>query len=217
MASNNGHMSKEIPELNEQHPKTFWTTVERPGYFGKSREEQEKEWNQKYGKSGWRIAWETPEGEILTFDDIILEYILGYVEYFRQHPDEATYLTGNFSFGYDKELITREQAFDPYALYQKPGKANQFHHVAMNIALENILHLPFQGKEPIKIRAGKPGTPVETWPAGWRWQPGLIPCVHPELIAEVDFPNRWWEKGSIEDLYQSDKVLRVIASPPKLP
>jgi len=145
----------------------------------------------------------------MNFDQIILEYVLGYAEYFRQHPEEAAYLTDNFSFGYDKEIVTRDQAFDPYALYQKRGKVNQFHHTAMNIALEQYLGIPFKGAEPIQIRAGKPGTSKEDWPLGWRWQPGLIPCVHPELITDIEIPNRWWNKGSIEDLYQSDKVLQA--------
>lgn len=186
-----------------------WVTAERPGYFGKSREEQEKAWDEKYGKGNWRLAWETPQKEALTFDGIIQEYVEGYTEYFRQHPDEAKWITENYAYAYDKEIITKEEAFDPYALYQKQGKANQFHHVALNIALEKVLDTPFKGEEPIKVRAGKPNTPVEQWPAGWKWHPGLIPCVHPEMIQDVTFDNQWWKKGSIEDLYQSDKVLQI--------
>ncbi len=190
-------------------PKVTWTTVDRPGYFGKGREEQEKLCNEKYGKDNWRLAWQTPQGTVLTYDGVIQEYIEGYTEYFRQHLDEAKYLTDNYSFAYDKEIITKEEAFDPYALYQKPGKANQFHHVALNIALEKVLDMPFTGKEAIKVRAGKPNTPIEEWPVGWKWHPGRIPCIHPEEIYNGEFPNQWWEKGSIEDFYQSNKVLQI--------
>lgn len=201
-------MSKERSD-KEDTSKINWTTIDKPCYFGKSREEQEKVWDEKYGKGNWRLAWETPQDTVLTFDGIIQEYIEGYVEYFRQHPNEAKLITDNYSYAYDKEIVTKKEAFNPHALYQKPGKANQFHHAALNITLEKVLEIPFKGKEPIKVRAGKPGTPVEEWPSGWKWHPGRIPCVHPEMINNMTCPNQWWEKGSIEDLYQSDKVLQI--------
>lgn len=202
-------MNKKEVISEENISKEKWVTIGSPGYFGKSREEQVKNWNDKYGEGKWRIAWETPQGNVLTYEDIIKEYIEGYAEYFRQHPEEAKFLTDNYSFAYDKEMITKEDAFDPYALYQKPGKVNQFHHVALNISLEKVIGIPFKGSEPIKVRAGKPETPIEQWPDGWKWHPGLIQCIHPELIKDVDFPNQWWGKGSIEDLYQSDKVFQI--------
>ncbi len=129
--------------------------------------------------------------------------------YFRQHPEEADYVTSNFAYAYDKEIITKEEAFDPYCLYNKPGHANQFHNVAMNIALEKMLKMPFKGEIPLKVRAGKPGTPESEWPLGWRWQPGLIPAVHPEEIFDMSFEGQWWERGSIEDFYQCNKALQI--------
>jgi len=201
-------MTKEKP-CEKGMSKVNWITVDRPGYFGKNREVQEKLWDEKYGIGNWRLACQTPQGIVLTYDGVIQEYIEGYAEYFRLHPDEAKQITESFAYAYDKELVTKEDAFDPYALYQKPGKANQFHHVAFNIALERVLKSPFKGSEPIKVRAGKPETPIEKWPAGWKWHPGRIPCVHPETITNREFPNQWWEKDSIEDFYQSNKVLQI--------
>lgn len=200
---------KKFREERNSKTENSWVITERPGFLGKDREKKEKEWNEKYGEGNWRLVWATADGQVLSYEDIMEEYINGYVEYFKQNPSEAKYLTENFSFAYDKDLITKKEAFDLYALYQKPGKANQFHHVALNIALENKLDMSFKGNEPIKVRMGKPSVPVEEWPLGWKWSPGNIPSTQPENIPDVIFDNSWWEKDSIEDFYQSCKALQV--------
>ena len=185
-----------------------WITVERPGYLGKSKDEKLLSWDREYGVNGWRLVWETAKGEVLDYDGVFQKYIESYALYFLQHPDEASFLTENFSFAYDKELITKEEAFDPHFLFEKPGTPNQFHNVALNIALETVLELPFRGPEPIQVREGKPGTDPSTWPLGWRWSPGRIPAAHPEEIPESD-QTGWWQPGSIEHLYQTAKVLQI--------
>lgn len=200
-------MTQEIKR--EESLEDAWVTVERPGYFGKKREEFEERWNKEYGEGNWRLVWETPQGKVLDYDGIIEVYIEGYAEYFRSHRGEAEYVTSNFSYAYDKEMVTREEAFDPYVRYNKPGHVNQFHNVAMNIALEKVLGLTFKGEVPLKVRAAKPGTPFEEWPLGWKWQPGLIPAPNPEEIFDMDFTDQWWTKGTIEDFYQCNKALQI--------
>ena len=89
-------------------------------------------------------------------------------------------------------MVSKEEAFSPYAKYDKPGTVNQFHNVALNIALEERLGRPFTGSRPIQVREGKPGTDPATWPEGWRWSPGRIAAAHPELIPEeVIFDSAW--------------------------
>ena len=180
-----------------------------PGHIGKKRSELESRWNKEYGKGNWKVAWETPQGKILDYSGIIQVYIEGYVEYFKKHPGEADHVTSNFSYCYDKNLVTKEEAFDPYALYNRPGAVNQFHHAAMNKALEEILGIPFKGEVPLKVRSGNPDMPENLWPLGWHWQPGLIPCAHPEEIFDIVFEGQWRKKGSIEDFYQSNKALQI--------
>ena len=188
-----------------------WVVVERPSYLDKLRGTKEAEWNEKYGEANWRYAWELRSGEVLDFERVFWEvYVAGYVKYFYDHPEEAIYLTDNFSFAYDKEEITIDQAFDLYALYNQPGHANQFHNVALNIALTSFLGLPFKGSRPIQVREEKPGTPVEHQPEGYLWSPGRIAAVRPDLIPK-DIEG-WWRRGSIEDLYQSAKVIQIKTS-----
>ena len=186
-----------------------WVTIEHPGYLGKQRDQKYEEWNERFGLLNWRIAWSLRDNSVLNYPDLFYKvYMAGYSDYLQKHPKEAEWLAKNASYTYDKDLITKEGAFDPYALYEVPGKDNQFHNVALNIALEHSLGIPFQGENPLQVREGKPGTPIDTWPAGWRWSPGRIPARNPLLIPENDLTG-WWQPGSIEDLYQKTKVLQI--------
>jgi len=197
-----------------------WKTVESPGYFGSSRDSSIAWWNEKYGEENWRIAWETKDQIIMNFDDVFWNiYVPGYAEYFRIHSDEARLITSAHSFTYDKEIITREEAFAPRALYEIPGKANQFHHVALNIALEWHLGFPFRGKRPLQVREPKYSAVVSenatvallqaAHPVAlaWKWSPGRIPTIRMDLVEKSI--AGWWQPGSIEDFYQSTKVLQV--------
>lgn len=200
-----------------------WLTVDRPGYFGSSKDTKSKFWDEEYGENNWRIIWQTKDRE-MSFDDIFWKiYVPGYAEYFRIHQDEARLITSSHSFTYDKDLIAKEEAFNPRALYEIPNRANQFHHVALNIALEWHLGLPFRGREPLQVREPKhsavysENATLAHWQAAapasvaWKWSPGRIPTLRYDLV-EKSQPG-WWQPGSIEDFYQSTKVLQVRQQP----
>ena len=114
--------------MNKEHEsEQNWKTVGRPSYLGKKKDEQYSLWDKEYGRDNWQIAWQLSNGEILGFDQVFQHYVDGYALYFENHLDEAVFLTENFSYGYDKELTSKEEAFNPRALVNKPGKPNQFH------------------------------------------------------------------------------------------
>jgi len=190
-----------------------WQTVERPGYLGKRRDAAYREWNKMFGEGNWRIGNQMANGEMYSYEDIIWKvYVPGYEKYFLEHPIEARFITDNYSYGYDKTLCTEKEAFDIYAFYNKPGVVNQFHNVAFNVALTNLGYR-FEGVEPVQVREGKPGTPDSWQPAGFRWSPGRIMAVRPELTPELIelLPGQtiWWKHGSIEEQYQLSKVLQI--------
>lgn len=192
-----------------EHWRGGWVSVERPGYFGKKKDTLFEEWNIQYGEGNWRLANVTKEGEIYDYEDIIFRVMVpGYVRHFDTNPEEAEFILSNYSYGYDKHMISKAEAFDPYALYQKPGVPNQFHHVAFNRALSDYFG-PFKGEGPLQIRQGKPGTDIGGWPAGWRWSPGFIKTVRADLIPEPRIEG-WWElNDSIEAFYQNTKTFQV--------
>lgn len=186
-----------------------WVTVERPGFQGKRKDAEIDRWNRTYGENNWRIAWELNNREVLDFEDIFYKiYVPGYVAHFIDHPNEADDITDKYAYGYDKDLVSRIDAFNPNVLYNQPGVINQFHHVAFNIALEWFLNKPFRGMTPLKVREGKADQPVSEWPAGWHWSPGRIATVRADLVPENGITG-WWQKGSVEDIYQSCKVLQI--------
>ena len=197
--------------MNETQPDEhqLWQTVERPGYQGKKKDEQIQRWNTDYGEGNWRIAWELKNRLTFNYEQVFYNfYVPGYMKHFLEHPEEAEMLTTQFSYAYDKDLISKTDAFDPYALFNKPGRPNQFHNVALNIALEWYMGMPFQGDRPIQVREGKPGTDVSEWPEGWQWSPGRIDAVRQDLIPENNIEG-WWRPGTIEDVYQTAKVVQI--------
>lgn len=186
-----------------------WVNKRQPvGFFGGGREQQFASWNNEFGDGKWRVSWVLADGTALNFDQMFQLYVEGYAEYFRKHPEEAVEITQNYSYAYDKTPISADSAFDPHALLNKPDLPNQFHHVALNLALTENLGLKFQGDVPLQVRDGKPDQPVESWPKGWKWGPGHIPFHDPSLIPKVELQG-WWDQGSIEDLYQKAKTLQV--------
>jgi hypothetical protein len=153
--------------FERERPQLSWITAERPGYQGKRKDEDIARWNREYGEENWRIAWELSNGETLDYERVFYTmYVPGYVRHFLEHPEEAVYLTETYSYTYDKDIISRQQAFDPHALYNKPGRPNQFHNVALNIALEAFIGQTFRGSRPLQVREGKPGSPESEWPEG---------------------------------------------------
>lgn len=187
-----------------------WATIERPGFFGVQKDERTAIWNYRYGEGNWRLAWELANGEVLDYDDIFwLVFVPGYVSHFRLHPDQANFLTQNYSYCYDKDLLRPDEAFDPHALYDQPGKLNQQHAVAINIALAWFLGQPFQGRRPLQVRENYSHSGSAKQPEGYLWSPGRVATVRPELIPQVELEDVWWQPGSIADLYQRAKVLQV--------
>lgn len=177
-----------------------WDVNPCTGQFGYKRDELFAAFNEQYGPGNWWFGWKMPNGEVWNFSQAFWNvYVDGYMNYFADeaHQAEAVYLAGNFSYAYDLTEIPEQLAYDPTALVNIPGLPNQFHHVALNIA---IAARPggWRGARPIQVRG--PGT------EGERWNPGHIPA-RAEYIEYIDecmseeYPA-WWEPGSIESVYQ---------------
>lgn len=197
-------MPKRIEE--EPLPRADWITVERLS----GREEQlQKIWNREYGEGNWRLAWELTNGEVLDFESMFWTvYVAGYAQHFWLHPDQANFITQNYAYTYAKEKVNKAAAFN-LQLLQQNEVPRHFHHLALNVALEWFLALPFQGRRPLKVQEGKPGSALEKQPEGYQWSPSRIAATRPELIPQSELDEVWWQRGSLEDLFQSAKVFQV--------
>ncbi|HOU94965.1 MAG TPA: hypothetical protein PLU22_28135, partial [Polyangiaceae bacterium] len=63
----------------------------------------------------------------------------------------------------------------------------------------------FQGTELVRIRG--------RGSAGYRLNPGVVPFHAPEAILKPELVG-WWQPGSIESFWQSNKVLEVWPDEP---
>jgi hypothetical protein len=190
-----------------------WEIIGHPGYLGSKKDAKEALWNERYGEGKWRISWIAADGKRMNFSQVYGEYVYGYIKYFTEHLNEADNLTSVYAYGYDIDKVSAQDVLDPYALLNKRGKSNQFHNVAFNVALQDVtgLTVPFNPTgELIQVREGRPGTPDNLQPKGYRYSPGRILCPDPSLIPDAPKGVKgWWNPKSVEALYQHAKVLEV--------
>jgi len=172
-----------------------WEIVERPGFFGKKRDEIFRQYDEKFGKDNWRIAWQWNR-EIIPFIAACRVYEEGY--YFDSFKRENLWieLAAAARDVYDHQESDVESGLD--YLVQK-GIATHL----QDIAIRNVMsrrEFKFKGDRLIQIRSHS-----EYW--GQNLSPGKVPCHMSELIV-VPHLKGWWDNNSVEDFYQSNKVLQ---------
>lgn len=181
-----------------------WETVERPGYFGKKRDELYKKWNHEYGEGDWRIAWQWGSQTILR-PEALQVYEDAYYEFFGSHPETLKWLITNASNVYDtaKSNIEAEFSYD-----QQETPNNHIHDVAIRRAVlrrgvwfegDHLMHVRGEGTE------------------GDRLSPHKVPFHRVALILNGDVKDyggkgTWWRTlgipFSVEEFYQMNKVLQ---------
>ena len=183
----------------------MWKTVERPGYFGKMRNELVANWNKKFGENNWKIVYQF--GDLVVPRDVGIQiYEDAYYEYLKLNPDTLDWLINTASDVYDTAPTNVEAEFS-YDIQETPN--NHIHDVAIRSAvLRNGKW--FKGDHLIQVRSH--GT------EGKILSPMFIPFHLPDLISREeikDYPNKgeWWRRigipDSVEEFYQQNKVLQI--------
>lgn len=178
--------------------KEWLMTVERPGFLGKRRDEKYRQWDEKYGKGNWRLAWKVGE-MFVDFLGVCALYEDAYFAFLREHYNVRRMLMAEASDVYDNELSNVESGLD----YTKQETSRT--HI-QDIAIRRSLirmGLWFRGRELIRIRQDK----------GMHFlsvilSPGRVSFHRPEFI-EVPELKGWWHPKTVESFYQSNKVLQV--------
>lgn len=179
-----------------------WKTIEHPGYFGKKKEELYFIWDSEFGKNNWRLAYAL--GEKIVPREIGLQiYEDAYYEFLKNNKQMLEWLVINASDVYDTAPSNVGSGFD-YNIQETPN--NHIHDISIRRVVAR-LGTCFRGTELLRIRA--------TDSKGYFLGPGFVPFHMPELIysGEIkDYGNKgfWWQKNSIEDFYQRNKVLQSI-------
>ena len=185
--------------------------VEMPGFLGFRKKDVYTSWNQKYGENNWQLLHRWKD-ELIPQRDTIALYEDAYYEFFRGDKDQLEWVLRNFGDVYDMSLSDIESGYD-YSIQK--GNATHLHDIAIRRVLSLRMGKNFEGKELLQVR--QPTT------KGYHLGPGIVPFHMPELIEKsegiinygldenwekkVGTRNPWWDKDSIEDFYQSNRVL----------
>ncbi len=169
-----------------------WTTISRIGYAGNLKNRINA--FIPFGDD-WRKAHKFGEAS-LGRDKALAHYEEAYYQYFKADRDILTWLTDTASDVYDNSQ-SNVLANKDYSLQET--KATHLQDIAIRKAVSR-LGVSFKGKQNMKVR-GKDSP-------GYRLNPGNVPFHLPDMILK---PARkgWWKPGSIEDFWQSNKVLEV--------
>ena len=187
-----------------------WKTIERPGYFGTSRNEIHTRYNKQLGDNNWRIAWQWGD-QIIQRPEALQIYGDGYYEFFKLNKDVLNWLVKTASNVYDTAPSNIEAGFS-YDIQETIN--NHIHDIAIRSAvLRNGFW--FKGDHLMHVRPKKEGE---------RLGPHLIPFHLPNMIfkgqikykgEDRDFSTNppWWKKigisGSVEEFYQQNKILQI--------
>jgi len=175
-----------------------WKIIKRPGYSGKHRDALRRKYDEQYGKGNWRTAWIIQE-KIFSREEILLLYEDAYYYFLKNNPEILQQLVKEARDVYDDAPSNVNSGLD----YTKQ-ETSRTHY--QDIALRRCVlrfGLKFQGKKLIQIRDIKGKHPLSLI-----LSPGRIPFHMPGLIKKPELTG-WWQAGSVESFYQSNKVLQI--------
>jgi 8-oxo-dGTP diphosphatase len=176
-----------------------WQVVDSPGYAGKEKADRDALRNKLYGCGNWNIAFRW--GDSLVERDFALQlYEDAYWVFLRDNPDQLNWLCSTAKEVYDNAETNIESRLD-YAIQE----AESTHLQDIAIRRSILRHgRRFCGDHLVEIR----GRESE----GYHLNPGQVPFHMPKMIQHREGNPAWIEKGSIEDFWQSNKVLAVRRS-----
>ncbi|MFH1638171.1 MAG: hypothetical protein ABIB71_07125 [Candidatus Woesearchaeota archaeon] len=173
-----------------------WKTVERPGYAGSQRQQKIAQCDEQYGAGRWRIAWIWKGGIITKNIAFQLYEDAYYTDSFSRKPLWQALLS-LASDVYDNSKSNVKSGLD-YLVQETEATHLQ------DISIRRVVMRrgwKFEGEKLIQIRSHADYF-------GNQLSPGKVPFHIPELIV-VPHINGWWDNNSIEDFYQSNKVLQA--------
>src|SRR3990172_5735371 len=185
----------EILEMTQEFK--IFETVDRPSYFGKKRDEIQAGYDKKYGKGNWQIMWEI-DGGIHSFDDAIQLYEDAYYEFLKNNPKVLHELCKTASHVYDNA----ESNIDCMGYHDQENNSNHYQDIAIDRSVWR-LGRKLNGKQLIQIRHNSKDE------IGRLLSPGRIDFHLPKYIKKP-VKKGWWNPLTIEEFWQSNKVLQAV-------
>ena len=179
----------------------MWKTIERPGYFGRKRDELYSLWDKQFGEGSWRLAYQWGNAVIPRNVGIQI-YEDGYYEFFKNNNNTLEWLVSTASDVYDT-APTNVQAGLDYGCQETPQ--SHIHDIAIRRAVLRLGY-EFKGDHLVHVRWKKS--------EGFQVNPGIVSFHLPQMIVPGginDYGGKgpWWNPNTIEDFYQSNKVFQV--------
>ena len=173
--------------------------IRQPGQFGKKKTVHFKNYDQQFGVGNWRVAWDVSQRDCLPFIDMAtLFYEEAYMAHLCLHPELWRDLCQEAVDIYDDHPTNVLSGLD-YSIQQTDCTHVQ------DISIRRCLTragLPFVGNSLVQIRHHL---------ADNRWSlplsPGIVEFHMPNLLPATRKIG-WWNRGSVEDFYQSCKVIQ---------
>ncbi|MHA2296196.1 MAG: aminoacyl-tRNA hydrolase [Candidatus Hodarchaeales archaeon] len=172
-----------------------WITISRPGFAGKKRDLNDKQNDEKYGKGNWRIVHYF-DRKFLDHQGALQVYEDSYYNHLMENTDITDWLVSMARDIYDNDPSNVESGLN-YSVQE--SSSNHYQDIAIRRALKRM-ERSFQGEELVQVR-GKKST-------GSHLSPGTVPFHQSESILQPSLKG-WWNKGTIEDFWQSNKLLQV--------
>lgn len=171
----------------------------RPGYLGKHKEERYKEWNNLYGPGGWQLIWLWGDCDWFSFAGACNQYEYAYVCFLNRNKPVLKELVSVACDVYDDNPSNVASGTN-YSI-QETGQVH-IQDIAIRRAVRRCNRV-FKGQELVQIRLG-----VGKHHLSDILNPGKVPFHKPEKILKP-FLEGWWDPGSVECFYQSNRVLRI--------
>jgi nicotinate (nicotinamide) nucleotide adenylyltransferase len=172
-----------------------WQTGPRPGYAGGQAALKQAELTRRYGPGNWRLGYQWHDA-MITREQALEKYAEAYFVHLDKHPEVVEWLVKTAKEVYDTAPSNVDAGTD---FLVQEGPATHLQDIAVRQALER-LGRKFEGGKLVQIR-GK-STP------GYRLNPGIVLFHEPDAILQPELDG-WWQEGTIESFWQSNKVLQV--------
>lgn len=175
-----------------------WQTVERPGYFGRHRDDRYAGYDARYGSGNWRLVWRIGQ-RLGPVAEAVMLYEDAYVAWLQLHPAELDELVAVAAEVYDDAPSNVASGLD---YRQQETSRTHLQDIAIRRSLVR-LGRQFAGERLIRIRDAHGDHPLSL-----RLSPGMISFHRPDLIVRPELAG-WWRPSSVEAFYQSNKLLQT--------
>lgn len=187
-----------------------WELLNRPGYFGRRRDEKIAALDAVWGKGKWGLRWivKFPSPDVTAPDEVLqydfatackFFYEESYYRYLKARPEDVDFIC---SFG---ECIDNAETNVESGLDYDKQEAFSTH--IQDIAVRNVLvRLGRKFEDPNRAKLLVIRSQSDN---GYRFNPGNIPFFDKDQILTPSLSPRWAQQGSVEDFWQSNKFIVV--------